>query len=102
LMVFFSCFLVCFWAAPGALFSFPVMIWQRREGLSSDSGLVIVFFFSLYAIRVFFGLRGGFLYFLPPKSFVEDSFGFRRIWILRLVRGTLLHRGVGDAREWRG
>ncbi len=63
--------------------------------MSSDSGLVIVFVFFLYAIRVFFGLRGGFLYFLPPKSFAEDSFGFRRIWILSLVRGTLLHPGGG-------
>jgi len=64
--------------------------------LSSDGGLVIVFVFFLYVIRVFFGLSGGFLYFLPPpKSFVEDSFVFRRIWILRLVRGTLLHPGVG-------
>ncbi len=63
--------------------------------MSSDSGLVIVFVFFLYSIRVFFGLRSGFLYFLPPKSFVDDSFGFRRIWILSLVRGTLFHPGGG-------
>jgi hypothetical protein len=73
--------------------------------LSSDGGLVIVFVFFLYVIRVFFGLSGGFLYFLPPPppnllSRIHSVFvgsGFL-VWLEELF----FTRGAGGAREWRG